>query len=44
MAQAIRHITRAMTMIFTYKVKVKFTLEQAMKAHTGRRGIPLRFP
>jgi hypothetical protein len=25
------------------KVKVKFTLEQAMKAHRGRRGIALLF-
>jgi len=34
-AQAICHIIRTITMIFTYKVKVKFTLEQAMKAHRG---------
>jgi hypothetical protein len=25
------------------EVKVKFNLEQAMKAHRGRRGIPLFF-
>jgi len=35
-----------MTLVFKFpdsKVQVKFTLEQAMKAHRGSRGITLHF-
>jgi len=43
MAQAISHVIRTVTTIVTYKVKVKFNLEQTMKAHRGSTGIALLF-
>jgi hypothetical protein len=44
MPQAICHVVRTVATIVMYKVKVKFTLEQATKAQRGSRDIPLLFP
>jgi hypothetical protein len=38
------HCLHRWVQVLTVKVKVKFTLEQAMKAQRGSRGIALLFP